>query len=100
MFWLTYGPALIYVAIFGALIETKVAPEIVMNTMALLCWPIGGFSLIVQINRWHDRNKSGWWVLINLIPYLGWAYMIFECGFLKGTEGRNDFGNDPFQQRR
>src|SRR6476620_154707 len=28
-------------------------------------------SLAVQVRRFHDQDKSGWFVLINLIPYLG-----------------------------
>jgi uncharacterized membrane protein YhaH (DUF805 family) len=30
-------------------------------------WP----GIAVSIKRWHDRNKSGWWVWINLIPLVG-----------------------------
>jgi hypothetical protein len=52
-----------------------------------------GYPIIVK--RWHDRDKSGWWVLIGLIPVIGGLWMIIECGFLKGTEGSNRFGPDP-----
>src|SRR5512142_30928 len=30
----------------------------------LVVWP----GLAISVKRWHDRGKSGWWVLINLIP--------------------------------
>ena len=56
-----------------------------------------GFPIIVK--RWHDRDKSGWWVLIGLIPVFGACWMIFECGFLKGTKGSNRFGTDPLLDR-
>jgi uncharacterized membrane protein YhaH (DUF805 family) len=49
----------------------------------------------MRVKRWHDRDKSGWWVLIGLIPVIGGLWMIIECGFLKGTEGSNRFGPDP-----
>jgi uncharacterized membrane protein YhaH (DUF805 family) len=49
-------------------------------------------SAIVHIKRFHDRDKSGWWVLIVLIPYLGAIWMIIELGFLPGTQGPNRFG--------
>jgi uncharacterized membrane protein YhaH (DUF805 family) len=52
-------------------------------------------SIIVQIKRWHDRDKSGWWVLINFIPLVGPLWMLVECGFLRGTTGENRFGRDP-----
>lgn len=62
--------------------------EIVIN-LALL-WP----GLAVSVKRWHDRNKSGWWVLINLIPVLGLVWALVENGFLRGTVGPNRFGED------
>lgn len=52
-------------------------------------------SICVSIKRWHDRDKSGWWVLISLVPIIGWVWSLVECGFLKGTEGQNRFGADP-----
>ena len=51
--------------------------------------------LAVHVKRWHDRNKSGWWVLIGFIPIIGFVWTMIECGFLKGTEGENRFGPDP-----
>jgi uncharacterized membrane protein YhaH (DUF805 family) len=52
-------------------------------------------SLAVGVKRWHDRDKSGWWILIGLIPLIGAIWAIVECGFLKGTEGDNRFGPEP-----
>ena len=52
-------------------------------------------SLAVQIKRWHDRDKSGAWVLIAFIPMVGPIWSIIECGFLDGTEGPNRFGPSP-----
>jgi uncharacterized membrane protein YhaH (DUF805 family) len=56
----------------------------------LLLWP----SLAISVKRWHDRGKSGWWVLINLIPVVGVLWALVENGFLRGTEGPNRFGED------
>src|SRR5262245_7361723 len=52
-------------------------------------------SVCVAIKRWHDRGKSGLWVLIGLIPVIGWVWTIVECGFLEGTSGANEYGPDP-----
>ena len=54
-------------------------------------WP----ALAIQVKRWHDRNKSGWWVLIAFVPVIGGLWMLIECGFLEGTKGANQFGADP-----
>jgi uncharacterized membrane protein YhaH (DUF805 family) len=49
-------------------------------------------TVIVYIKRFHDRDKSGWWVLITLIPIIGAIWILVELGFLKGTPGLNRFG--------
>ena len=52
-------------------------------------------SLALAVKRWHDRNKSGWWILIALVPVIGGLWYLIECGFLKGTSGANTYGADP-----
>ncbi|MCA1933817.1 MAG: DUF805 domain-containing protein [Asticcacaulis sp.] len=49
-------------------------------------------TFAVQVKRWHDRNKSGWWALITLVPLIGWLWVLIECGFLEGTSGDNRYG--------
>ena len=53
--------------------------------------------LAVNVKRWHDRDKSGWWVLIELIPLIGSIWALVELGCLKGTYGKNRFGPDPLE---
>ncbi|MFT3988793.1 DUF805 domain-containing protein [Aestuariivirga sp.] len=57
----------------------------------IFLWP----ALAIQIKRWHDRNKSGWWVLIAFLPIIGGLWVLIECGFLRGTVGPNAYGPDP-----
>ena len=52
-------------------------------------------GLAIGVKRWHDRDKSGWWMLIGIIPYIGGIWQLIECGCLRGTEGPNRFGGDP-----
>lgn len=49
----------------------------------------------VLIRRWHDRDKSGWWSLLILVPFIGAIWILVECGCLPGTSGPNRFGADP-----
>ena len=49
-------------------------------------------SILVDIKRWHDRDKSGWWVLILFVPIIGAIWFLIELGFLPGTPGPNRFG--------
>jgi uncharacterized membrane protein YhaH (DUF805 family) len=51
-------------------------------------------TIAVQVRRFHDQDKSGWWVLINLIPSIGGIIvLVFMC--LEGTRGPNQYGPDP-----
>ena len=52
-----------------------------------LIWP----AIAVSTKRWHDRDKSGWWNLINFVPLVGTTWSLIECGFLPGTDGQNRF---------
>jgi uncharacterized membrane protein YhaH (DUF805 family) len=52
-------------------------------------------SLALGVKRWHDRNKTGWWMLIIFVPVIGGLWYLIECGFLKGTTGPNSYGPDP-----
>lgn len=52
-------------------------------------------ALALYAKRWHDRGKSGWWTLIGLVPIIGGLWILVELGFLRGTEGPNQYGNDP-----
>ncbi|WP_332773721.1 DUF805 domain-containing protein [Phenylobacterium sp.] len=51
-------------------------------------------SLAVTVRRLHDTNRSGWWVLIALIPFLG-GLVLLVFSLLDGTPGDNRFGPDP-----
>jgi len=57
----------------------------------LTIWP----SICVGAKRCHDRNKSAWWILINLVPLVGPIWWLIEFGCLRGTVGPNRFGRDP-----
>jgi uncharacterized membrane protein YhaH (DUF805 family) len=51
-------------------------------------------SLAVIVRRLHDQDKSGWFILLQFIPYIGGVIMlIFMC--IDGTRGENRYGPDP-----
>ncbi|HYD45983.1 MAG TPA: DUF805 domain-containing protein [Phenylobacterium sp.] len=51
-------------------------------------------SIAVAVRRLHDTNRSGWWLLIALIPFIG-ALVLLVFYVLPGTVGPNKFGEDP-----
>ena len=90
--WWTLFNLLLSIAL--ALVDLAIAgingPEVLSNLSNLaLFLP----SLAVGVRRLHDTDRSGWWILLWLIPLIGWIIIIvFLCQ--RGTEGPNRFGPD------
>jgi uncharacterized membrane protein YhaH (DUF805 family) len=51
-------------------------------------------GLAVGIRRLHDLDRSGWWILLSLIPLVG-AIIVIVWFCSQGTQGANRFGQDP-----
>ena len=51
-------------------------------------------SLAVSIRRLHDSDRSGWWLLLGLVPMVG-EIIVLVFMVLEGTRGANRFGADP-----
>ncbi|WP_225029603.1 DUF805 domain-containing protein [Xinfangfangia pollutisoli] len=65
-----------------------------------LIWALINFlpGLAVGVRRLHDTDKSGWWLLIGLVPLVGAiVLLVFFCS--RGTAGPNRFGADPLAER-
>jgi uncharacterized membrane protein YhaH (DUF805 family) len=93
-----WGYVLLLVPIWvgGVLIDLAATgqPGVFYAIGVIICfWP----GLALSIKRCHDRNRSGWFCLISLIPIISIWYLI-EIGFLRGTEGDNRFGSDPLSE--
>ncbi len=51
-------------------------------------------SIAVSVRRLHDTSRSGWWLLISLIPLIGGVVLlVFVC--LDSTPGTNAYGPNP-----
>lgn len=91
---------LISIAFSGKLpSDGRLATSDEIGNGGVIAFVVAGFfyvwaNLCVNAKRWHDRDKSGWWQLISLIPLIGiWA--LIENGFLRDTAGSNRFGPNP-----
>ncbi len=48
-------------------------------------------SLAVGARRMHDIGKSGWWILINFVPLIGWIWFIILAA-TDSNSGQNKYG--------
>lgn len=122
--WVVIG-ALVYFMLKVVVAATKIDENAVLfwGLGLFLLWPFLVSATAINLRRLHDREKSGWWLLaFYLIPtalmviaqitvgskpdssmtkvgqYGSLAiyfWMIIELGFLPGTRGRNEYGDDP-----
>jgi uncharacterized membrane protein YhaH (DUF805 family) len=50
-------------------------------------------SLAVGARRLHDTGRSGWWLLIGLIPIVGWIILLVF--FVQDSQQDNQYGPNP-----
>lgn len=51
-------------------------------------------SIAVAVRRLHDIGKEGWWILIGLIPIIGWIILLYF--YIQDSEaGANAYGPNP-----
>jgi uncharacterized membrane protein YhaH (DUF805 family) len=51
-------------------------------------------NIAMQVRRLHDTDRTGWWILIALVPLVGIILLIVWYA-TKGTDGSNQYGSDP-----
>jgi uncharacterized membrane protein YhaH (DUF805 family) len=54
-------------------------------------------GLSVSIRRLHDTNRTGWWILIYLIPLIG-LIVLLVFYLQQGDPGENRYGPPPVTQ--
>lgn len=104
LYWLSSIPILLIWLLLGGVAYTQInrtgdlAPAFVGIGAALLVLTIYA-NICIQVKRWHDRDKSAVWLLMNFLPYIGSLWVFIECGFLAGTPGPNRYDLDPEEKR-
>lgn len=91
-YWLKYFLPWLGLNIVAAVIDATTGVPAVGLVVGLTGLWVG---LAAGAKRCHDRDRTGWFQLILLIPIIGWIWLLVELGFLKGSEGENRFGSDP-----
>ena len=67
----------------------------VVYGLVILGFLIPGIAVVVR--RLHDTGKSGWMILIGLIPFIGAiVLLVFMC--LDSEPGSNQYGHNPKEE--
>ena len=91
-FYLAYMIVGVPLAILG---ELHLAFTIVWWAFAIALFLPG---LAVSVRRLHDSGKSGWWILLLLIPFVGWIPVLVLM-LLPSDAEANQYG-PPFEDLR
>lgn len=54
-------------------------------------------SINIGVRRLHDIGKSGWMMLIAILPLIGTIWLLI-IGMIEGEPGNNKWGNNPKEQ--
>ena len=93
-YWLFYLAWFILAVIAFGIDEVIGSPVIEIGVVGIVNVALICPSLAVSVRRLHDTNRKAWWLLLNLLPVIGWIGLwVLFC--FKGTEGENSFGPDP-----
>ncbi|WP_275001279.1 DUF805 domain-containing protein [Promicromonospora iranensis] len=109
-YWFWY---LAVMAVYAVIFATLIIPALVtmdpvteepgvLGTIGMSLWAIVAFATFVPlisaaIRRLHDTGRSGWFYLLNLVPFVGGIIVIVLLA-LPGENGPNRFGPDPRAQ--
>lgn len=75
-----------------SVIENAIGLPFVLTTIYSLAILLP--SLAVTVRRLHDTGRSGWWILISLVPFVGSIILIvFLC--LESQSAENQYGPNP-----
>lgn len=75
-------------------IENEIVNSIINCIFLLVMIPLWLSHLSVTVRRLHDTNKSGFGVLLGLIPVIG-GFILLIFMLMPGDAGDNQYGLDP-----
>ncbi len=95
-YWmLFYFIVVVVLQILAAVMGSRESPSILVASIFAI-WSLGSLipALAVTVRRLHDTDRSGWFILLALIPLVGAIILIiWYCN--AGTPGPNRFGPPP-----
>jgi uncharacterized membrane protein YhaH (DUF805 family) len=115
-YWLSFLIWIVaWAVVIAAVIATKLSVAAIMMVVILMI-PSFISWIAIGIKRLHDRDKSGWWLLLfyltpavmdgigrasgigfifSLAGFVISIWAFVELGCLRGTAGQNRYGSDP-----
>jgi uncharacterized membrane protein YhaH (DUF805 family) len=85
-----------YLAYIVAAVIVNIVASIIHFRLLIILLALAAIvpNLAVGVRRLHDTGRSGWWLLIGIIPIIGWILLIVWM-VTDSTPGDNQYGPSP-----
>ena len=98
-YWLGWGQfvaGIIVISALSGLIEDASGTEFGLADIPLGLFVLASFvvGLATTVRRFHDQDKSGWFVFVYFIPFVG-SIIFLILMLMPGTDDWNTYGDDP-----
>ena len=93
-FWMFFLFDIIFIFVFG-FVGGMIGSGAVFPLLYLLATLIP--RLAVMVRRLHDSGHSGWWLLVNAVPFLG-PIVVLIFMVMDSDPGKNQYGPNPKAQ--
>ena len=99
-FWMVIVPLFVVAFLFNGAVDELIAYDDRTRGVPAWAWLVGltvsilltWIYFAILVKRLHDRNKSAKWLLLSLVPIIGFIWVIVELGCFRGTDGANRYG--------
>jgi uncharacterized membrane protein YhaH (DUF805 family) len=78
-------------SVIDSILHTRYGSTGLVQALVQLALLVPGIA--VGVRRLHDTGRSGWWLLIGLVPVVGWIVLLVF--FVQDSQGENQYGSSP-----
>ncbi len=87
--------AMIVISVVGGILDAVLGTPGFISMSLIVLYSLAVFipSLSVTVRRLHDTGRSGWWMLISLVPFIGGIVLLIFL--ISDSHSANNFGANP-----
>ena len=82
----------LFPSVFAGLEDEPYLPNILPIPAGIVVPAMIWCTVALNIKRLHDQDRSASWLLLLLLPVIGWVILVILVAFMPGTEGWNRYG--------
>jgi len=99
LIWLIIFLPILWISVYFSILGSEILSNLLYIWILFLYAVMIYISVVANIKRLHDLDKSGWFAFIILIPFVSIGLLIY-CGFFSWTKWENRFGPDPLNRKK